>query len=262
MKKLYFILALLFTFSFSEAQTVLRANPFYTPSAEVSEPSSLLTGLKAYYKLDETEGTTAVDVYADYDGTHINTPTMNGVGIKVGYDFVRANDERIDVSTELGNFGTGDFSISLWGYVVNPATANYSFCGNQDGGVSYIRAYTASTDSKLYIMFRVNSTSVYAISNAAISATTWYHIVVLVDRDGDVKLYLNTAEQTESPDISAYAAYTLSSTRLFAIGADYNSTNGNSLDGKIDEFGIWSRLLTVDEIGVLYNSGNGVTYPF
>ena len=30
----------------------------------------------------------------------------------------------------------------------------------------------------------------------------------------------------------------------------------------IDEFGFWKRGLTLSEINRLYNSGNGISYPF
>ena len=33
-------------------------------------------------------------------------------------------------------------------------------------------------------------------------------------------------------------------------------------NGSIDEMGVWNRILTPTEIGQLYNSGNGLAYPF
>jgi hypothetical protein len=32
--------------------------------------------------------------------------------------------------------------------------------------------------------------------------------------------------------------------------------------GKIDELGLWDRLLTSNEISTIYNNGNGLSYPF
>jgi len=45
----------------------------------------------------------------------------------------------------------------------------------------------------------------------------------------------------------------------FQIGSIENSSYWSGL---IDEIGIWSRVLTADEITALYNEGTGITYPF
>ena len=36
----------------------------------------------------------------------------------------------------------------------------------------------------------------------------------------------------------------------------------NEFEGEIDELGIWSRVLTADEVTELWNGGAGITYPF
>ncbi|MEJ2267967.1 MAG: hypothetical protein P8X70_02735 [Nanoarchaeota archaeon] len=48
--------------------------------------------------------------------------------------------------------------------------------------------------------------------------------------------------------------------RDLIIGANWDG--GINADGIIDECGIWNRSITDSEIYALYNSGNGLTYPF
>jgi len=49
----------------------------------------------------------------------------------------------------------------------------------------------------------------------------------------------------------------------FTLGAIYSGgTPEGFFDGMIDEVGVWSRLLTSDEVTTLYNAGAGLSYPF
>ena len=41
-----------------------------------------------------------------------------------------------------------------------------------------------------------------------------------------------------------------------------NGTAAQAFDGMMDEIGVWSRALTATEVTELYNSGNGLAYPF
>jgi hypothetical protein len=56
---------------------------------------------------------------------------------------------------------------------------------------------------------------------------------------------------------SAAATFIPSGSSDFIVGGDVGNFNG-----LIDELGIWKRVLTPSERSTLYNSGNGLTYPF
>ncbi len=47
----------------------------------------------------------------------------------------------------------------------------------------------------------------------------------------------------------------------FYIGQTANGSDGH-WDGKIDEVGLWTREITSAEETTLYNSGDGLQYPF
>ena len=52
------------------------------------------------------------------------------------------------------------------------------------------------------------------------------------------------------------------STNPFAIGVWTGAFPSGNMDGLIDEVGFWKRTLTSGERTQLYNSGNGLAYPF
>jgi hypothetical protein len=91
---------------------------------------------------------------------------------------------------------------------------------------------------------------------AALSATTWYHVVFT--QSGTTKsIYVNAGTPT-----TATATYTGAQTgEVMWIGVDHGGAS-NFFDGTMDEIGFWGKALSDDEVTALYNSGNGVSYPF
>jgi hypothetical protein len=92
------------------------------------------------------------------------------------------------------------------------------------------------------------------------SVSTWYHVVVVHDNTaGTADFYINGAQQGSQQTGLATGGIWGSSV-FFGIG------NWGDVDkffpGSIDEAGVWSRKLSNGEISQLYNSGNGLAYPF
>ncbi len=46
------------------------------------------------------------------------------------------------------------------------------------------------------------------------------------------------------------------------IGTDVDGVGGDVIDGRMDDWSMWSRALSAAEISQLYNSGIGLQYPF
>jgi len=68
-------------------------------------------------------------------------------------------------------------------------------------------------------------------------------------------LYMNGTEQGRT----AFSGSLDSSDSSTFIG---NAGTGRAADGYIDEVGIWNRALNSTEVAELYNSGDGLPYPF
>jgi hypothetical protein len=81
----------------------------------------------------------------------------------------------------------------------------------------------------------------------------WHHWVVYADTNNvtNSKLYVDGVLQTVSyiDDSGSLNAYTESLT----IGSD-RQVGGNSFEGKIDEFAVYDRELTQEEITRMYNT--------
>jgi hypothetical protein len=89
-------------------------------------------------------------------------------------------------------------------------------------------------------------------SGLSMSTGTYYMVSMTYDQTADeVVFYVNTDSETESYEGTFSAVTNTIGARL---ASDY------SFDGLIDEVSIWSDVLTPTEIGILYNSGNGLGY--
>jgi hypothetical protein len=95
----------------------------------------------------------------------------------------------------------------------------------------------------------------------ALVTNTWYHLVAdYRASDNRIRLIVNDGTPVTTTGSSAA---TVGSTE-FQLGArkflgfEDPIANGS----RIDEVGIWKRLLTSGEISDLYNGGSGLSYPF
>ncbi len=93
---------------------------------------------------------------------------------------------------------------------------------------------------------------------------TWYMITVMYYQD-NAKFFINGSEVTTNKSCThptAYCAGThnISNSQGFELGSW--TYEFDSLNGSMDEFGIWNRGLTDNEVLELYNSGNALRYPF
>lgn len=221
---------------------------------------ALTDNLIAYYKFDETSGTNVDDATGGTDATADAGATVNSTG-KLSYcrDF-SSGKVSMPVLASLGNC-----TINLW---VNP--------DNVGGGGTTRTMYEyrqAATSHRLNISFNdVSGGYVFVIlerggsayktirSNGTVSTGSWQ--MITVTKTGEtIQIFINGVSQTITTlnDVGDTSG-ALSSTATPTIG---NSADGGSspFDGKIDEFGMWSRVLTSDEVTQLYNSGNGLAYP-
>lgn len=220
---------------------------------------SLLTSLISYYKLDEASGDAT-----DSNGSNTLTDN-NSVGTSTGKingarSFVRTSSKYLAHTDNASlSFGDEDFTVAGW--------ANRSSSGNtlvvigkwQSAGnqLSFVLGYDTANTKFFWIVSRdgTNFTSVYANSFGGTSTSTWYYLVAWHDSVNNViGISVN-----DTSDTSAYSLGVFDSTADFRIGADQN---GAYWDGLIDEVGVWRRVLTSTERTSLYNSGNGLAYPF
>jgi hypothetical protein len=95
------------------------------------------------------------------------------------------------------------------------------------------------------------------VNAAGISANTWYFFVAWHDAAANT---INLSVNDNAAASAAHSTGVHSGTAALNLGR--NEEGLTYLDGRLDSISIWKRLLTSTERTQLYNSGNGLDYPF
>jgi hypothetical protein len=122
-------------------------------------------------------------------------------------------------------FGTGDFTIEAWFYIVSGAVGAIFDTRSGATGVTPLLFFSSSQ-----LRYYVNGADLI-LSGTTLSTATWYH-VALVRSSGSSKMYLNGA-QTGSTAVDTNN-FILTNTINIGRGND----NANVLNGYIDELRI------------------------
>ena len=155
-------------------------------------------------------------------------------------------DIKYDIPTSLINLSTTSHSFTFWIKL-------------DSGGETYGRMLSFY-NRKYFIMGRSAGTSRIHIYNPLIPTTyykddtllwnKWYHFAIVVDVSAlTLDTYINGIK---SSDFSFTNIGTSSLEQFFTIGADLTSTDREA-DGKVDDFRIYDKALSADEVFALYN---------
>jgi len=220
--------------------------------------SYLVTDLISYYKLDEASGTTVNDAHGSNDGTNYGA-TINVAG-KIGkaYDFNGEDYGDYLDTNEASDFNfitSSDFTFSLW---INPTfkTKYDRILSNRPpvAAVGY-ELTLVNDDNGTVRFFGTGGANVLSNSTSVLIENSWNHLVVTAD-SGSIVFYINgVATGSGSTTISSSSA-----NLQFAVSSGWHTSD--LLEGKLDEIGIWSRVLNSTEVENLWADGDGFAYPF
>lgn len=223
---------------------------------------ALADNLVAYWSLEEASGTRVDATGRSNDLTPTNTPgnTTGKVGSAV--QLTAASSHRLDrASTADVTMGNFDFTISCWAYLDALGAQRYIYSKWSTLAASGLAEYnllyeTSGTRFDFYIAGfgkRVRSDVL-----GAPAATTWYHIVCTHDAAGDlIAMYVNGTSQGSTATAGSFPA---AGTQNLGVGTAKSGEANALWNGRIDELGIWKRLLSGAEITQLYNGGSGMSY--
>jgi prepilin-type N-terminal cleavage/methylation domain-containing protein len=221
-------------------------------AAGLNFSSSIHHALGAYavgqWDFNGLNGSTAYDESgSSRNGTVSNaslssdTPTGNGYSLL----FTGTNSEVQVANSSDFRFGTGDYAFSFW--VKHTAVTSYNTyfeSGSWGGNTLILRQDDANT-----LMVYLNGVVGYAYSFSP-QVGQWYHIALTRD-NGVRRIYINGAQL----GASMADTFDISPTAVLKIGSSVH-TDGQRLNGYMDNFRIYNRSLTTAEVHELYALGN------
>lgn len=214
--------------------------------------SSLRRGLIAYWKLEESSGT-RLDSVGSSHLTDINTVTGNPGKIGNAGQFTAANGEYLSRSDGgLFNIGSNPTTIAGWIYIDSLAV-NRSLFSKRTGGNDYIADVTTTGEAR-FLVWVAAAAKTAATPTLAVPATTW--CLIICQFDPVTQLAGVSVNNGTLATVATTSGTIDSTTTAFHLGASNAAT---VMDGRMDEWGFWRRLLTSTEKAQLYNAGNGTT---
>src|SRR3989339_1006674 len=214
----------------------------------IKEPG-LTKGLVSYYKFDGD----VLDSHGIYDGTNYGATNTEGIiGDAKEFDGM---SNYVSIPNIVGSSSEG--TISTW---INVNSISGETEGILCAGINYEPWIMLHIGESGALAFTVQAVGTISTNNGAITTNSWHHVVYTSDGISRSAIYIDGSLRETTGNGGGWLndiAYT-----QLAIGVLDRPDNYGEFDGKIDELGIWNRALTADEISELYNSGNGLSYPF
>lgn len=257
---------------YARALTSGEATDLYQSSAQtkvnVSQNSRMTNGLVGLWSFNgpDVSGTTAYDRSGQgNNGTLTSgpTPIIGKVGQGMSLNGINQYMLVSDPGSGVLDFGTGSFSVSVWGFhrdFTNPKSSfvfrKSSQCYLGAGRPGWDIGHSYSVNG---IDVCLNDGTNYVRSAVVLDAGSrptdfinkWIHIVIVFDRSiGRTKYYINGVKQVNEQDISTVTG-SIDNTADLSVGTAY----GWNVDGILDEVRIYNRALTTAEITDLYNQG-------
>jgi hypothetical protein len=218
---------------------------------------SYVDGLIHYWSMDETSGN-RVDSVGDLDLAPINSPGYTAGKVGNACDMEADSTQYLDAGTTLDLRGT--FSLVLWFKEESVASAyahTIFTTGGSSGGGGLVLAIQTN-HVVMAVLHKGDDTTNVWLDGFSADIGNW--VLVAVTHNADSKalvLYIGSGGSCGVADSDTYAFTSTTPVVNVQIG---NGTGWETWDGLIDEVGLWSRILTADEITWLYNSGSGRSY--
>lgn len=221
---------------------------------------------------DNTADTTLIDKYSTpSNSTMLNdTPLARSVasGLGTGTPIARAIDFPGGASTlvvdnqSIGVLGvppvTNNFTWSGWVYFDTIGSREDFLCWKSTDGTDEIVVYKDAANV-LTVSIKVDGGAATTMTGATLSATTWYMVTLVKNRD-TWSLYLNTTLQ--DADVLAYDLTAHSGTHFY-LGSNHTALiPNNKLNGRMASVSLWRYPIYDEQITTLYNGGNGLLAPF
>lgn len=220
--------------------------------------------IKAYWKFDESSGN-ASDSVGSNTLVNNNTATYSTGKINNGAYCADASNQFFKINSSSDLRIKDDLTIAGWFYF-DSTEIMWLVDKRSESGEDFSMYALYFSGGNTIALRTTNGSSSSLVDRSVAwtpSTSTWYHIAVTrKSSDGSIKFYINGSQQGSTQ--TGYTGTLRDNSDLpFYVGRYKDSgENDRDLDGRVDELGVWARELTSTEIGELYNSGDGLQYPF
>lgn len=222
------------------------------------QPSTLLTGLVSYWKMDETSGNRADS--ADSNTLVDNNTVTSGTGIiNNAASFNRTNNEYFTRADS--NLSYNSTNGRTWAGWINPTSSASSY-------PMILTRKGASREWEIFLnggnfLFWWNGGSNVILKTLNLDSG-WHFFVVTAIGQGGGSVTTLDFDDSGSPASGTVPGSLNNDASATTLIGQYNTATDpdGSYNGLIDEVGIWDKVLSAAEQTELYNSGAGKTYPF
>ena len=225
-----------------------------------STASPLLTNLIAWYSLNEASGNRADSHAGGYTLTQNGTvnSTTGRVGNAASFSGNSANF--LSQSGSQFNFGNSTFYCATWVFSIDTSLRNIASVWDENAN----RQWNFDQFSGKY-RFYLTSDGLFGAGNFVVVETATY----TANQWNFVEFYYNAVSDLAGIALNNGSFVTGAFSKgvfpgastPFRIGRIASTVDSNPFNGRVDEFAVWSRMLTAGERTTLYNGGNGIAYP-
>jgi hypothetical protein len=221
-----------------------------------------VTGLVSYWPLDEASGD-ALDAHGGMDLTETGAGVAIGsIAGKVGTarDFETVGGAKYFQHADHADLSTGDIDFEFCGWAqfesrVGVRTLVSQWANATRGYILYYNSTSARFEWAVGNGTTTTRGTAVANNFGAASDGVWYFVDAWHD---SVNNLVGIAINNGTPNTVATSGAAGDAAQVFRMGE--SATGGQLMDGPLDEWGFWKRLLTAAERTWLYNSGNGRSY--
>lgn len=232
---------------------------------------SLLTDLKAYYKLDESSGNAADSSGNGYTLTNQGSMTYSGAAplINNGADINATGTKFVGgVITGMAITGTSGITLNAWAKGSGIVSGTSIIGRRATTGTDYLNygidlktsngiVFSFTTGTVTYHQWQTND----SLSTLGLANGSWHMITITYTfgTGSSIVCYVDGVSKSGAWFTNnGNATHTDDANQQFGVGGYGNNLAGSHI---ADETGVWTRALTASEVTSLYNGGAGLAYP-
>lgn len=219
------------------------------------------TGLLAWYPFSGNANDASPGLHnGTVIGPVLTTDRFNTPNSAYSYDGI---NDYISVPDNSLNFRPQEFSISAWVRFNALPINNGMIIAKNVNGNTFVESIDVNYAGQWGGWFcnignPTSGNGPYMITPFAITTGTWYHIVYQFDDSNNKQMIYVNGVFTSSMAVNSSVGY---DGNLWTIGSEFeNGSLSYFLNGKIDDIGIWDRIITPCEITQLYQA-SAISFP-